>query len=238
MREVINFLKPLELVTKEMSGDKYVTCSKIIPLVSCMINKIRNLQAETATACYLKDHLLIHIDKRFKNIEKINIYAFSTILDPRFKKIHFKDQVDCSRAIQRIDNAIKTAQEKNLTGLLQVPTYSSENATNDSLWGFHKELLSTYSSPITSICMNNGLKEYLSQPNIDLEMDPLRYWSVYSTIQPELSAIAVKFLSIVGTSVSSERVLIIMNESRNRLLPKRLNKLLFLNSLDFDDWML
>lgn len=225
-----------------MSGDKYVTSSKVIPLVSCMTNKIRSLQAETVTASYLKENLLKHIDKRFKNIEKINIYACSTILDPRFKKIHFKDQVDCSRAIQKIDNAIKVAQEKNLTIPLQVPTYSSEDATNDNLWDFHKELISSYSSPITSIGMNNGLKEYLSQPNIDLEMDPLRYWSVYSTIQPELSGIAVKFLSIVGTSVSSERVFskagIIMNETRNRLLPKRLNKLLFLNSLDFDDWML
>lgn len=35
--DLINILKPLETITKEISGEDYVTASKIIPIVSCLI---------------------------------------------------------------------------------------------------------------------------------------------------------------------------------------------------------
>lgn len=34
MRQIIGLLKPLEYVTRELSGDKYVTVSKIIPMIN------------------------------------------------------------------------------------------------------------------------------------------------------------------------------------------------------------
>lgn len=36
-------MRPLEAATKEISGDKYCSSSKVIPLVHCMISKLKNL---------------------------------------------------------------------------------------------------------------------------------------------------------------------------------------------------
>lgn len=73
---------------------------------------------------------------------------------------------------------------------------------------------------------------------ISLKNDPIEYWQSHNN--NILKEIALKHISIVGTSVPCERLFskpgIIMTEHRNRLLGKRLSKLLFLNSLNLKDW--
>ncbi|KYN07565.1 Zinc finger BED domain-containing protein 1, partial [Cyphomyrmex costatus] len=69
--------------------------------------------------------------------------------------------------------------------------------------------------------------------------DPIDYWCNKS-IYPSLTLIAKKYLLIVATSVPSERIFLkagnIVTENRNRLSPKHLQEILFLNSLSFDEW--
>lgn len=42
----------------------------------------------------------------------MHLLAAATILDPRFKKIHFADHVSCSRAINRINTSILEIKSK------------------------------------------------------------------------------------------------------------------------------
>jgi len=59
---------------------------------------------------------------------------------------------------------------------------------------------------------------------------------------PHIAKIAEPYLSLVATSVPSERLFSkagnIMTTKRNRLKGEKLQQLLFLNSLNVDDWHL
>ena len=41
--EIMEVLQPLEKVTREMCGERFVTASKIIPLINCLKNQNKNL---------------------------------------------------------------------------------------------------------------------------------------------------------------------------------------------------
>jgi hypothetical protein len=75
---------------------------------------------------------------------------------------------------------------------------------------------------------------------ISRNMDPLEYWRSVQGTYPLLSRIGVRYLTIVGSSVPSERLFsragCILDPSRSRLTGSRLSYLLFLNSLDKAEW--
>lgn len=84
------------------------------------------------------------------------------------------------------------------------------------------------------------LQYYLSQPTIQLSDDILKYWDLYGNIYPHLKKIVQPYLSVVATSVPSERLYLKarnkMTEKRNRLKGEKLLQFLFLSSLNFEDW--
>ncbi|KAF9404752.1 hypothetical protein HW555_014187 [Spodoptera exigua] len=47
IKDLINILKPMEAVTKEVSVEKFVTSSKIIPIVSCLLKTYSTMKTET-----------------------------------------------------------------------------------------------------------------------------------------------------------------------------------------------
>jgi hypothetical protein len=89
----------------------------------------------------------------------------------------------------------------------------------------------------------NVLKHYLNQKIVRIKEDPLFFWERHKTVYPNLTNIALKYLTVVAaTSVPAERMFskagIVMELHRNRLLPSRLGKLVFLNSLSSEQWHL
>ena len=78
-------LRHFEQATREISADKYLSVSKVIPLTSslpCVIVERTSLRA-------LKQKLLSSMARRFTNIEISYTLAVSTLLDPLFKKVGF-----------------------------------------------------------------------------------------------------------------------------------------------------
>ena len=91
-------LKPFEATTKEISADKHVSISKVIPLA-------KSLQRLTG-AITEKDTPLVSnpsykMRRRFTNIESARMLAMSTLLDPRMKKLAFSDSFSGSRETGR-----------------------------------------------------------------------------------------------------------------------------------------
>lgn len=106
--EIVEVLQPLEKVTRELCAERYVTASKIIPLINCLTNKIEKLRGslKTQTALALVDRLKNSISRRFEQIENNSIMAASTVLDPRFKKIHFNQPLAYNQSYCWMDERI------------------------------------------------------------------------------------------------------------------------------------
>jgi len=92
----------------------------------------------------------------------------------------------------------------------------------------------------TEIGYPSELCLYLKSNLANLSEKPLEVWHNMSTVYPNLSKLAIKYLSIVATSVPSERLFSkagsTLSTKRNRITCKRLHKLLFLQSLDDSLW--
>jgi len=114
------------------------------------------------------------------------------------------------------------------------------------IWSFHRTLVEKAQKSNQVIepfgrereSVDLTFRQYLNLNMIDIKTDSLEYWE--KNCFPKLAEIAIKYLCIVATSVSRERIFScagnIINQNRNRTQPERLSKLLFLNSLPFTDW--
>lgn len=244
--EIVEVLQPLEKLTRELCGERFVTASKVIPLINCLKNKSEKLHEnlKTQTARSLVDRLQNSISMRFGQIESNFIMAVSTILDPRFKKFHFNQPLACSHAISRIAGWMRELDQKNVSNDIVTETNMEILDKTDDLWSFHDDLLKSKTVNTTQQQdeMPTDLKHYLNQPMIDRKENPICYWIKFASVYPTLSVIAKKYLAIVGTSVPSERLFSragnILTDSRNRLSPDHLQALLFLSSLPLKNWQL
>lgn len=58
LRETIKLLRPFEKVTLEISGEKYVVISKIMPLLNCVTIEIESLQPNLEIEIELKRNII------------------------------------------------------------------------------------------------------------------------------------------------------------------------------------
>jgi len=193
-------------------------------------------------ALQLKSALLENLSRRFGRMEEIPILSIATILDTRFKTLHSNNALAASQAIRTIRLKILDLKTNSSSSNSKD---SSDDDTDmaDSLWSFHNELVTkkaSENSEESSERMPTELKHYISQPTIPLHENVFKFWNVHKTIYPHLSKIAGPYLSLVATSVPSERLFSkagnIMTNKRNRLKGEKLQHLLFLGSLDLVDW--
>lgn len=207
--------------------------------VGSILLSIPDSPEKTQTALSLVNRLQNSISIRFGQIENNSIMAVSTILDPRFKKLHFNQPLACLHAIGRIAGWMRELDQTNLSNIVETNKEVSDKT--DDLWSFHDDLKSK-SANITQRHQDEiptDLKHYLNQPMIDRKENPLYYWLNFASVYPILSDIAKKYLVIVATSVPSERLFSragnILTDSRNRLSANHLQELLFLNSVSIKD---
>jgi hypothetical protein len=69
IRDITKIMKPLELMTIELSGEKYVTMSSIIPLVRGLQFQLKNMSPTTAEGMWLQKFLIVIIGRRLGHFE-------------------------------------------------------------------------------------------------------------------------------------------------------------------------
>lgn len=232
LKEVKKFLHPLERLTKEVSSEKYVTVSKIIPLVNCCLENYKAIEPDSQIGRKLKASLQAEFSKRFGQIEKSFILATSTMLDPRFKQIHFQDALACSHIINFLKSEVTALNAEVLAGSSESDSGNEEIYFD--VWAHHKRLAHSKRSKDGDTKINE-VSQYMQNPVCNLSENILQVWEDMKPIYPALYRIAQKYLCAVGTSVPSERLFskagATASKTRNRLTGSRLSKLLFLNSL-------
>ncbi|XP_037812651.1 E3 SUMO-protein ligase ZBED1-like [Lucilia sericata] len=229
--KLLNILRPFEAATKEISGDTYCNSSKVIPLVHCMVSKLKALEIEEPLLNEVHKMALIEINKRMGDIEHVSLLAIATLLDPRFKKIHFEDPLACSKAVGKIQEMIRDmADEKSGDGDSDI----SDNPIDEfSLWSDHHKLVHrNWKTNRTEGNFSDELSVYLRSPVSRFDENPLEVWADYKIQFPSLYNIAYKYLTMVASSVPSERLFskasLVLSQKRSSLQAERVNKILFL----------
>ena len=164
----------------------------------------------------------------------------ATILDPRFKKVHFNDRLAIYPALNRINIQLQEADQRTLE---TCPAAQNELQKVDSVWDFHDMLdenQGATSGTDSGSSWNVELEQYLQLKRLSRKDNIFNYWKSVGETFPLLSKVASKQLSVLGTSIPSERLFskagLIKRDNRNRLTGRHLNMLLFLSLLCREDW--
>ncbi|CAH1721458.1 unnamed protein product [Aphis gossypii] len=181
IKEMVNILRILEKVTKEISGQRYGTMSLVIPIISCIKDNLSAITPTFRIGIELKKVLTDEVKGRFEFIEQNFLLSISTLLDPRFKNIHFKDAVALSKHLVFIQSSINNME--NSTPDIDYSNDSSDSVSDPSqvdLWGYHKELAQKYqkkyidkSNQENQQNLGHEITMYLSTPVSTLNTDPL-----------------------------------------------------------------
>ena len=108
----------------------------------------------------------------------------------------------------------------------------------------HNELLASQEAQLTPSGIADDIRielsHYLKRPNVPSDRYPLAEWSQMKAVFPNIYPVAMKNISMLATSVPSERLFSqsgqIVTKQRNRLSGKHVNQLLFLSSVDEELW--
>ncbi|XP_028982326.1 zinc finger BED domain-containing protein 4-like [Diachasma alloeum] len=240
LQELVEIMRPVESVIREISGSHYSTCSVIIRIVSCLTKSIRAMKLLTDEGIMFQNKLLEKINEKFANVEDHKLLAISTILDPRFKKLHFDHALAVSHAVERINKEMKSMgiedSEKKKASI-----YKSEDPKRFSLWRSHDELVAKTTDEATKDeHLNDKLRQYLKEQPIPRHDDPFKHWQSLRPAFPTVYEVAMPYISIISSSVPSERIFseagYIKTLERNRLTGEHVNHLLFLGDLPREEW--
>lgn len=232
INDCLPILKPFDIMTVELSGEIYPTLSSIIPLVRGLQHTLKSIVTKTITGTELNKIVIDVISRRLGILECNKIVAKSTFLDPRFKKAGFGLIENANNTekqlIEELSYILNNKQQEDTSS---VPIDVESNV----LWKqFDTKVSQIRTTPSTGISAALIMRQYLEIPYLNRQQSPLDFWKKYKNTFPELYKLQMKYLSVPATSVPAERVFSkagqITNDRRNRLHPKNLDLIIFLNS--------
>ncbi|GBP41629.1 Zinc finger BED domain-containing protein 1 [Eumeta japonica] len=145
IRDLIILLTPFKQATEEISGDQYVTSSLAIPIANLLQKGLEEVKPFTEFGVAVQKSLLNLVIAKLKPLERHLHLAIATILDPRFKRIHFNSALAVSNAITTLSKEIRLEHRRRgqLSPELRPTTTTiipnSENSS-PSLWSGHEKL--------------------------------------------------------------------------------------------------
>lgn len=252
IKETVVALRPFEEVTQEVSSEKHVSVSKVIPLVSLIHRAVAACEHQGSS---LATQLAQQCQRRFRGIESIHCLAASTFLDVRFKHLGFcdKDNVEVlkKRLHTEMQEVYQTGQSAPTLTVSSTPIVSSASgpstsgsipspppagpaATKGGIWtDFDMQVVSSQHHRSASSDVLIEIRRYSEEKLIPRDKDPLVWWQEHEQTFPSLSRLAVRYLGIVASSVPAERIFSkageVVSKKRSRLRGKTVNMLLFLN---------
>ena len=226
INKAIEILQPFKEATAEMSAEKFTTISKVLPMIKILKSKI-NQTTESSLAEKLKDNM----SARFDPMESSIFLQISTLLDPRFKKRGFPNEISMLGCIDTVKQLIasKDDVERKPEGTEEKQPKSKESS---SLWDdFDEEDDEIEVQTLSASEME--LKYYLECKKIERSSDPLVWWKMNCHALPRLASLAKKYLATPSTSVPSERIFSktgeLISKKRSNLKKSNVDMIIFLN---------
>ena len=210
-----------------------MTSSLIVPLIEGCLYNIKSLVMCTPEGTSLKSKFINEVfPNRFEKIYSHTQNLLASALDPRFKLDVFERE-NTKRFVKNwLISEIDILLIENETSESQ-PVEPDEEPVPDVWKKVEKKRRKFNASRPVEKTTQKILERYINMEKEKRSTNPLRWWSEQEAVMPELYTISRKYLNIPATSVPSERVFskagLICNQRRNRLSPKHINELIFLN---------
>lgn len=138
---------------------------------------------------------------------------------------------------------------KELTDEISEPPAATCTEVNDdedgNIWNLHDQMVNEQQCSRRTTARDEfgypvELRQYLATPTSSRTVNPLEDWELLRSQYPTLYKIAMKYLSILATSVPCERLFSragnILRKARNRLSGIHMDQLLFLSNVDEGLW--
>lgn len=84
----------------------------------------------------LREAIVKNAEERFASVEKKKVVALSCVLDPRFKKVHFNNNVNAATAVNYLQQLITREKAKNSRIMQGKATALAETTNKSSIWDF------------------------------------------------------------------------------------------------------
>ncbi len=238
---VKEILHPAFEATVELSGEAYVSGSKVIPITKSLLQWYGEAGRKHGNRESFKGKLIDVLNKSlYKYLalsESVDVLAVSTLCDPRYKREGFKSSEACSWATGKVKEAMKQLSGEKATDRPTTPAPgTSSSRPSSSLWSTFDKEISEKSGTVDedeNPCRNELVK-YMRRPHLPRSSNPLQWWQNTGKEQyPLLSQVAMKALIVPGTSVPSERVFSsassVITKKRTRLSDSSAANLIFLH---------
>ncbi|XP_030757371.1 zinc finger BED domain-containing protein 4-like [Sitophilus oryzae] len=236
----VDVLKLFLEITNEISAEKNVTLSKVIPFVKIVRKKIRGhavLHKENVPkeVINMVQKLGDQIESRFEKIEDNELACQATILDPRFKKYGFYSEYKHKAAYEYLQKRASAIKLKSDTvEVTRENTSEIKQSLGSTIWEeFDLEVnsLTALQNPIAAGIIE--VEKYCNEPLLPRTENPLNWWKERSKIYPRLFELVKKRLSLMATSVPCERIFsragLTVTQRRSALKPKKVQEIMFLN---------
>lgn len=249
VEEMLRVLAPFDQATRELSEEKRVSGSKVIPLMRMLHIELQR-QATTVTktaAQQLAENLRKRLTDAIFSMESLSVMTLATLLDPRFKKNGFLSQQKANEAVKRLQSECAEemrSQEPDPREEEPSSSHGSEPSSGmkihfcgtlscdnklminyflgHNLWKtLDMEVAETQKTKNATADSITEVQRYLAETNIPRNQDPLKYWKLNQKIYPNLHQLALKTLCSPSSSVPCERVF----SKAGELVCKRRNRL-------------
>lgn len=104
VEESLGLLAPFNEATIELSEEKNVSASKVLPMLKMLDYAIAEQmpRKQTAMAQYLADVVHRQLRERLNTLQTMSILMLPTLLDPRFKTLGFLSPSRADEAVKRL----------------------------------------------------------------------------------------------------------------------------------------
>ncbi|XP_063900926.1 zinc finger BED domain-containing protein 4-like [Zophobas morio] len=257
----VELLKPFEEATRELSNS-HTLISSVIPIIKVLGKKLDDYLTRSQDSDPIRvavTTLKTEISAKFSLLEENNLYVIATYLDPRYKHKFFtpvteekiKDDIlkirtniendvsnsqispnfKAAKKMRMADSLVKDTEQPGTSGAARKPCLKSDLAMMlDSSSEDESQEISENGCP--DAVLKKELLSYRNKTSLNINENPLKWWSVNRSELKILSGIARRFLTPPPASVPSEQLFssagLIYEPLRNRLEPEKAAILLFI----------
>ena len=238
LENVCSVLKPLAVLTDGLSGEKEVTISALLPVMKHInTNLLCVSPSDNILVKEIKTVIKCDLQARYQSPKVALLLEPASYLDPRFRDRYLQNREDTLSIIK--EECLSLMDESTEPSPPPEPEPPKPKKKCIGLGAILTTIAQAESSSGTAVLtpemtVQSEMTAYLEFPQTEPNANPLTWWAAEEGRFPLLAKLARKYLSICGTSVSSERVFsrsgFIVNDFRCSLLPQNVNTLVFLAS--------